>query len=261
MGIYNCADTLPAAIDSIIAQTYTNWELILCDDGSTDKTIEVAQNYVDKYPKQIKLLKNEENKGLNYTLNKCLKEAQGDYIARMDGDDISLPKRFEKEVAVLENNENISIVSASMILFDEDGEWGLTKVKKFPKETDFIYKTPFCHAPCLVKKEAYLAVEGYSEDKKLLRVEDYHLWIKMYVKGYIGMNIEEPLYKMRDDRNAQRRRKFKYRLNEAYVKAYAIKKLKLPWYKYIYCLKPIILGLIPEFVYKWLHRRRQSNNK
>lgn len=260
MGIYNCESTLAEAIDSILEQTYTNWELIMCEDGSKDNTFAVASEYRDKYPDKIKLIKNEKNMGLNYTLNRCLKEATGEYIARMDGDDISLKERFEKEVQAMEQDENISIVSTAMTLFDETGEWGVTKVKKQPQPKDLIYKTPFCHAPCLVKKQAFDAVDGYSVSKKLLRVEDYHLWVKMYEKGYRGINLEEPLYKMRDDRNAQYRRKFKYRLNEAYVKACAVKKLKLPFYKYIYCLKPILLGLCPGFIYKWLHRRKQNMN-
>lgn len=257
MGIYNCESTLGEAIDSLLNQTYINWELILCDDGSTDGTVSVAKSYQEKYPDKIKLLTNEKNMGLNFTLNKCLGEAKGEYIARMDGDDISLPERFQKEIDVLEKNKELSIVSTAMILFDEEGDWGKTTLKEIPAKKDFLLGTPFCHAPCLVKKEAYLAVGGYSVEKRLLRVEDYHLWIKMYEKGFRGINLQEALYKMRDDRNAQHRRKFRYRLNEAHVKAYAIKSLKLPFYSYVYCLKPIILGLLPGFIYKWLHRRKQ----
>ena len=84
MGIYNCASTLPEAIDSIIMQTYTDWELILCDDGSLDDTYAVAEEYRCKYPDKIILIKNDRNMGLNYTLNHCLQYVTGKYIARMD---------------------------------------------------------------------------------------------------------------------------------------------------------------------------------
>ena len=94
--------------------------------------------------------------------------------------------------------------------------------------------------------------------KRLLRVEDYHLWIKMYEKGYKGINIQEPLYLMRDDRYAQGRRKFKYRVNEAYVKAYAVKALGMKKKNYIYCLRPIIIGLLPKNVYRILHRNSNT---
>ena len=84
MGIYNCATTLPEAIDSIFAQTYSDWQLILCDDGSKDGTYVVAKAYQERLPDKIILLKNEENMGLNHTLNRCLQVAAGEYVARMD---------------------------------------------------------------------------------------------------------------------------------------------------------------------------------
>ena len=94
MGIYNCEGTLREAIDSILNQTYENWELILCDDGSSDGTFAVAKEYQARFPDRIILLRNEENRGLNFTLNRCFKASSGEWIARQDGDDISLPGRF-----------------------------------------------------------------------------------------------------------------------------------------------------------------------
>lgn len=259
MGIYNCEEYLEEALDCIVNQTYTNWEVIMCDDGSKDNTIAVAQKFVDKYPDKFRLLKNEQNMGLNYTLNKCLYEAKGDYIARMDGDDLCSPERFQKEIDVLENNSDIAIVSTEMDFFDENGIWGKTQHAEYPVNANFIKRTPFCHAPCMVRKEAYLAVEGYTVDKRLLRVEDYHLWVKMYAKGYKGYNIQECLYQMRDDRNAQARRSFKSRLNETHAHNIATKMLKLPLYTYVTNLLPVIKGLVPTFIYK--HIRRNLYNQ
>lgn len=258
MGIYNCEEYLEEALNCIVNQTYTNWEVIMCDDSSKDNTIAVAQKFVDNYPGKFRLLKNEQNMGLNFTLNKCLYEAKGEYIARMDGDDLCSPERFQKEIDVLENNPNIAIVSTDMEFFDENGVWGKTNAVNEPTKMTFIKEAPFCHAPCIVRKEAYLDVEGYTVDKKLLRVEDYHLWTKMYAKGYRGINIKESLYMMRDDRDAQSRRKFKYRLNSAYAHIIATKMLKLPIYTYCFCVIPIITGLIPGFIYKKLHRIKNS---
>lgn len=260
MGIYNCADTLRESLDCIVKQSYTNWEVIMCDDCSIDHTVDIAQEYVDRYPGKFVLLKNEINQGLNYTLNKCLKEAQGTYIARMDGDDLCDSERFRKEVEVLEKNPQIAIVSTDMFFFDEEGIWGRTHVRQFPTKSSFLKGTPFCHAACMVRREAYVRVGGYSVSKKLLRVEDYHLWVKMYENGYRGMNILEPLYAMRDNRDAQGRRKFKYRLNEAYVKGYAIQKLSINKINYIYCLVPILKGLMPSFIYRALHRNRSKEH-
>lgn len=261
MGIYNCADTLEEAIECILNQTIIEWELILCDDGSTDDTYSIAEKYVKKYPEKIFLLKNKRNRGLNYTLNRCLKHTRGEYIARMDGDDRCVPERFEKELEVLEREKDIAIVSSDMEYFDETGYWGRISHPIYPVKKDFVHGTPFCHAPCMVRREAYKKVKGYSESKWLLRVEDYHLWIKMYAAGYRGKNIHEPLYQMRDDRNAYARRKFRYRINEAYVKLLAVKMLQLPKWKAIYTVRPIIVGLMPNWLYDKLHKRNLKGSK
>ena len=256
MGIYNCADTLSEAIDSIINQTYTNWQLILCDDCSTDNTYNVAKSYQEKYPEKIVLVRNEVNSRLAFSLNHCLKYADGEFIARMDGDDISLPTRFEKQVDFLERHSEYAIVSSPMIYFDDNGDFrtgvgcGEPDVNNFPKGT------PFCHAPCMVRYEAYKAVSGYAVSKDRLRVEDWDLWVRMYEKGFKGYNLSEPLYKMRDDRNAYSRRKFKYRINESRVSASAVKKLKLSKINYIWVLRPIIAGLAPKFIYNLVHKRK-----
>ncbi len=261
MGIYNCADTLSEALESILAQTYDDWQMIMCDDGSTDDTYDVAKDYVNKFPDKFILIQNDKNRGLNYTLNHCLKYATGEFIARMDGDDISKPNRFAKEVEFLDSNHEYAIISCNMEFFDEFGSWGHNNMKKNPEKKDFLHGTPFCHAPSMTRKEAYDAVEGYTVDKKLLRVEDFHLWMKMYAKGYKGANLQDVLYSMRDNRDAFSRRKFKYRVNECRVIRRAIKEFKLPAKNNIYLLRPIIIGLLPSFVYKILHRSKMDTGK
>ena len=255
MGIYNCSATLSQAIESIIDQTFTEWKLIMCDDGSIDDTVIVAQNYADKYPDKIILIKNEKNMGLNYTLNHCLKYVDTEYVARMDGDDISLPQRLEKEYSFLESHPEYAIVSTPMIYFDENGDFKTGTNEGEPNVASFVRGTPFCHAPCMVRREAYTAVSGYAVSDKRLRVEDWDLWVRMYAKGYKGYVLGEPLYKMRDDRNAFARRKFKYRINESRVAAYAVKELNLSKINYIWIFRPIIAGIVPKFIYEFVHKR------
>lgn len=256
MGIYNCAATLPTAIDCILLQTVTDWELILCDDGSSDDTYEVARAYRDRYPDQIILVKNEKNMGLNYTLNHCLSHAKGEFIARMDGDDLCSPDRFEKELRALEQHPEMAVVSTEMTYFDETGTWGRCHANPLPQKKDFLYGTPFCHAPCMARRTAVCSVGGYTDDPKYLRVEDYDLWVKLYAAGYRGMNLQEPLYQMRDDRHAFARRKFQYRINEARVICKAVRVLKLPVWNYVRAAKPIVVGLMPKCVYTFMHKRR-----
>ncbi len=254
MGIYNCASTLVEALDSLYAQTCQDFEIILCEDGSKDNTYEVAEEYAATHP-NIVLLRNERNMGLNHTLNRCLEVARGEYIARMDGDDRSLPHRFEKEVEFLDSHPEYAIVSGPMNYFDENGIFRTGKGNGEVKPKDFVKGTPFCHAPCMVRREAYLAVGGYSVDKRLLRVEDYHLWLKMYAAGYKGYNLEYPIYEMRDDRNATVRRIWQSRMNEFYVRRLGFRMLNLPYYYKYYVLRPIIVGILPKFLYNKLHRR------
>lgn len=260
MGIYNCASTLSDAIESLLKQTYTNWELIMCDDGSTDDTYLVAKSYVTQYPDKIILINNEKNMGLNYTLNRCLECANGEYVARMDGDDISLPERFQIEIEFLDTHPEYAIVSTPMQYFDEKGVFMTGHSEGEPSIEQMVLRTPFSHAPCMVRREAYEAVHGYTVENKYLRVEDWQLWIKMYAAGFKGYRIPTVLYMMRDDRNAIARRKFKYRINEARVGCYAVKALKLAKWRYIFALRPIIVGLLPSKLYVNLHRRKQGNN-
>lgn len=258
MGIYNCASTLPEALDSLLAQTYQGFKVIMCDDGSTDNTYEVASKYADKYNNFI-LIKNDMNEGLNYTLNHCLDYADTELIARMDGDDISLPHRFEEEINFLDRHPDFSIVSGPMKYFDENGFFMEKHGKGEITKMDFILGSPFCHAPCMVRKKAYDAVSGYTVDKRLLRVEDYHLWFKMYAAGFKGFMLKNPVYAMRDDRNALTRRNWKNRKNEAYVRFIGYKMLKLPFWTFIFCLRPIILSLLPIGLYNYLHKHNNSN--
>lgn len=258
MGIYNCEATLAEAIRSIQNQTYENWELIICDDGSTDDSLRVAEEYAEK-DSRIIVIKNEKNEGLNYTLNHCLEHATGDYIARMDGDDISLPYRFERQVEFLGNNREFDIVSSPMIYFDDNGEWGRETAIEYPTGGDIVAGTPICHAPVMMRKECMDKVGGYTVDKRLLQAEDVNLWIKLYAAGYRCYNINEPLYCMRNDQNAFRRRKYRNYINSTYARLDGCKKLGLGPKYYISSLKPMIAGLIPACIRVRIRHRQYKS--
>lgn len=260
MGIYNCATTLEESIDSLLAQTYTDWELIMCDDGSTDDTYLIAKGYEEKW-ENIIVLKNPQNYGLAYTLNQCIKVSNGEYLARQDGDDRSLRERLEKEVAVLDNHPELDIVSTGIEFFDENGMWGKILSVENPLPIDLIQQTPFCHAACMVRRKSMLDVEGYNNSSKILRVEDYDLWFRMYANGSRGFNIQEVLYEVRDDRSAIKRREFKLRINEAYARFTGYRSLSLPLRSYSYVLRPLLIGIIPSNLYRLLRRRMYGREK
>ena len=117
MGIYNGTETMDEAIESICKQSYQDWELIICDDCSQDKTLEKAKIWENR-ESRIKVIKNVKNQGLAATLNHCLREASGEYIARMDDDDISYPNRFEKQVDFLDKNQEYDFVSSLVDCYD-----------------------------------------------------------------------------------------------------------------------------------------------
>lgn len=259
MGIYNCAPTLAEAIDSILAQTFGDWELILCDDGSTDGTLGIAEDYARRDPR-IRVIRNPRNLGLNHSLNHCLHVARGEFYARMDGDDISVPERLVKLVAAMDAHPEVALVSSWMTCFDEQGEWGVVRSKPTPTKEDFVRGTPFCHAPCIVRKSVMDQLGGYGTEPWLRRSQDYHLWFRLYAAGHRGINLQESLYRVRDGREAVSRRSFSVRLVESRIMRDGIRLLGLPAWKQLACLKPILTWMIPNWLYRLLRRHRRRAN-
>ncbi|MBU8683564.1 glycosyltransferase [Bacillus haynesii] len=259
MGVYNCEDTIAESIESILNQTYKNWELIICDDASTDGTYAVARRYADHYADKIKLIKNEKNQRLAASLNHCLQYAGGKYIARQDGDDISLPRRFEKQVAFLESQSHYHVVGSGMMAFDENGIRGVRMLPSSPGPRIMAKGTPFCHATIMMRAEVYKALDGYRVSRRTRRMEDIDLWLRFFEAGYTGYNLQEALYKVREDESAFKRRKLSYSIDNAFIVFAACRRLKLPLSDYIYIMKPIIRGLMPPFIMNKYHKRRLMN--
>lgn len=258
MGIYNCADTLPKAIDSILAQTYTDWELIMCDDCSTDSTYAVAESYQKQYPEKIVLIKNESNKKLAFTLNHCLEYAKGEYIARMDGDDISIPERLEKQINFLQANPEYQLVGTLMQRFNEDGLADIVGAKEEPDKYTIITQTPFNHATILTYKYVYDNLDNYTVAKRTERCEDYDLWFKFFAKGYKGYNLQEPLYLVKEDIGAIKRRTAKSRLQSLETTKIGYKMLGFPRRYYIKAaMKTYFKCLIPV----WLMNKYRKKQK
>ena len=256
MGIYNCANTLQEALDSLYAQTFQDFKIIMCDDGSIDNTYEVATQYAST-KNNIILIRNDRNYGLNYTLNRRLELADTELIARMDGDDISMPERFEVEIKFLDEHPEYGVVSTPCTYFDDKGIFREAHGRGEVNPKHFLRRSPVSHAPCMARTEVFKSVGGYTVDDRLLRVEDYNLWFKIYAAGYKLYQMPKSLYMMRDDRNAIRRRTWKNRYNEMYCKFTGYKMIGLPWYYRIYALEPIILYLLPNWFYSYLHRRKK----
>ncbi|MBQ4569111.1 MAG: glycosyltransferase [Ruminococcus sp.] len=258
MAVYNCAPTLREAIDSILNQTYTNWEFIICDDCSTDNTMEIVREYKAKFPDKFKIIQNEVNSKLSFSLNHCLKYAEGEFIARMDGDDISVPTRFETQVKYLREHPDVDLCSTLVQRFDENGLSDIIVKPEFPDRYTQRNHVAFNHATIMTYKYVYDKCGGYTVSKRTVRAQDYDLWFRFFYHEFKGVNLQEPLYLMREDKNAVKRRTFKVRFN-AYrttVKGFRLLRYPIKWY-----IKPtvtfIIKGLTPSFI-AYRHRQNQA---
>ncbi|MBL1056154.1 glycosyltransferase [Ligilactobacillus agilis] len=256
MGVYNCRNfsLLKQSIDSIINQTFEDWELIICDDGSTDGTYQELIRLATK-DSRIKIIHYEKNRGLAYALNECIKQSNGKYIARQDDDDISLPTRLEKEIEFLKHNVDIDMVGTNASVYNDEGVWGKYLVPHYPSINDFLWNNPFIHPTIMIRKDKLLGVTGYRVAKETRRCEDYDLFMRLYAKGYKGANLQEYLYKYRIENNSIKKRPMKYRIDEMIVRYKNYKNLKLGIRAYPYIVKPIILGLIPQSIFRIIRKK------
>ena len=258
MGVYNCKDKslLKNSVQSIINQTYTDWEFIICNDGSTDDTLNYLYE-IEKLDNRIKVVSYKENKGLSYALNYSLKMASGEYIARQDDDDVSKPERLKKQVRFLDENREYAIVGTCADVFDNNGIWGEYTVPEKPQKGDFLWNSPFMHPTTMMRKAELLSGGGYREAKETRRCEDYDLFMNLYAKGYRGYNIQEKLYYyriVRDEKN--KHRPMKYRVDEMIVRFRGYKNMRMLLRGMPYVLKPVIIGLIPQSILKQIKRSR-----
>jgi glycosyltransferase EpsE len=252
MGIYNCEKTLGDTLASILKQTYENWELILCNDGSSDNTYEIAKEYAAK-DERILVICNPENAGLARSLNYCLEHAEGEYIMRHDGDDLMAADRIERQVDYMDSN-HCDVCGSGAFVFDDSGIWGLRVPIERPKKNCMVMGTPFIHPSVIIKKSVLISVGGYSDNEfTRQRLEDYDLWIKLFEKNYIFHNIDEPLIYLRIDKNSYRRKKRKYRLTEIRMRLNACKRLNIPFMRRVFALKPLAMLMIPSAVLQKRH--------
>ncbi|MFJ5964515.1 glycosyltransferase [Bacillus sp. NPDC093026] len=256
MGVYNCQDTVEESIESIIYQTYQNWELIICDDASTDGTYEKVLPFTKRDPERIRLIQNKENQKLATSLNRCLAEAKGEWIARQDGDDLSVSTRLEKQVRFLATNPDYDVVGTAMTVFDESGTKGVRALASEPDRKVLARGTPFCHATIMMKASAYNTLNGYRSVKTTRRMEDIDLWIRFFAAGMKGFNLQEPLYLVREDEAAFKRRKFRYSIDHAWLVLKACWILKLAPLDYMYVLKPIVRSCLSPTIMRFYHHRK-----
>lgn len=240
---------LENSIKSILNQTYSDFEFIICNDSSEDDTLK-RLNIFCKSDERIKIINNETSNGLAYALNLCLDECQGEYIARMDVDDISYPNRLEKQIEFLNDNPNIDFCSSNIDLFDgKNITLKNRKYKEFPSKKDLIKSNPFVHPATFFRKHMIKTLGGYNISKETRRAEDYDLFFRAYEAGYRGANIQEPLlrYKLTKS-DIKKKWTFQSRIELIQVKKKGARLLGIKGVLYLYVYKPLILLLIPSSI-------------
>lgn len=248
MGVYNCKNfnLLYKSVDSIIHQTFSDWEFIICNDGSTNETYDELKK-IRELDSRIRIISYDENRGLSFALNVCMKEAEGKFIARQDDDDISKPERLLKQIEFLEKHPQYDIVGTNAVIFDNSGIWGEYITPEKPMKDDFLWNSPFIHPSVMIKVNSLKKVECYRVARETRRCEDYDLFMRMYAMGYKGYNLQEKLYcyRMVND-SKQKYRPMKYRIDEMIVRFKGYRKLKILKKGLIYIFKPMLLGLMPQ---------------
>ena len=198
MGCYNSEAFIREAIDSILSQTLKDFEFIIIDDGSTDKTVEVVKSYNDS---RIHLIQNQTNRGLGYSLYTGVKMSRGKYIARMDADDISLPYRLERQVDFLSTNPDYLIVGSACAPFSGKNDIRISK-RIISKEKSMsairsvvLFGVPFVH-PSVMMNAAIMKRDRINYNSNFRKAQDYELWSRV-VWDYKSTNLSEVLLKYR----------------------------------------------------------------
>jgi glycosyltransferase EpsE len=254
MGVHNGKRTIGTALESIRSQTFTDWECIVCDDGSTDGTWENLIDSTATDPR-FKLLRNSTNRGLAATLNRCIDAATGDLLARHDADDTSEAQRLQEQVDYLAANGEVTVVGTYAALVDDLGRtWGELRHALTPEKFDWLKRNCVVHPSVVMRKSAIVAEGKYDEDA--VRLEDWDLWLRLVSRGHKIVTLPKRLYNLHWDRSDYSRRKFKYRLGEMCLVLRGLKLLRAPSYYYGYVLKSLLAGLAPSGLL-YLHHVRK----
>ena len=201
MPAFNTEAYLSAAVESILGQTLSDFEFIIVDDGSTDATWNIAESYAIK-DQRIRLARNESNQGMAYSLNRGLSLARGRFVARMDADDISIPRRLELQVAFLDLHPEVGVLGAAVQVVGPDGS--RKEIVRFPKDHGVLrwiqcFHTPLPHPTVMMRRQIVAKVAGYRSDYE--PADDRDLWQRISSITRIA-NLDDVLLLYRKHRSS-----------------------------------------------------------
>jgi GT2 family glycosyltransferase len=216
LAVHDGAPFVRHALESVLAQTFADFELLVVDDASADNTVEIVQSLADS---RVRLLRNERNLGQVSSLNRGLREARGQYVARMDADDICHRERLAQQVAVLDAHPRIGVVGSWLELIDERGRRVGRLNERLEDYVSYVYATLImrvyiAHSAATYRREAVLALGGYDEATG--PSEDKDLWRRLLLNRWDARNVPAPLvaYRLHDKQLSQVRSAFQRRVDE-----------------------------------------------
>lgn len=257
MSAYNAEKTVRRAAESILCGSYQDLELIIADDGSSDKTYKILQQISATDPRCI-CFQNKTNKGLAFSLNKCLDFAHGEFIARMDADDYSLPDRLQVQSDYLTRHKEVGFVGSAAYLIHNNTIYGIRRFPSSPSSSDIIRRNPFIHPSILFRRECFKKTDGYKDTPFTWRCEDYDLFFHLYSKGIKGHNLPQPLLLYEESPHDTSKHTIRSRINEFCVRFCGSLKLKKTL-GLLFAFKSLIAVFIPKKLYLKLKYNRKEN--
>lgn len=259
MGTYNPSESIFPAVKSILTQTYSNFEFIICDDGTNDSESLKRLVKVESMDPRIIVIFSVTNNGLADALNRCILRSKSELLIRMDDDDVSHPDRIKELVKKSEEFPNVSVIGTWSSIMESDGNiWGQNHPPLVPTLVDAFKGNAFIHSSVLLRKESIKKVGLYRTSSKVDRLEDYDLWIRLYMNGKSGINIGKELYTYNEDYSSLVKRSMKFRLREFKLKLYYLIHLKLFKIGTIFVFKPLILIFVPNYIYKSIRAHKMK---
>ena len=259
MSVYNGLPYLSEAIDSILAQTYQDFEFLIIDDKSTDGSTEILDQYA-KRDQRIRIIQNEQNRGLGYSLAVGVEMANTPWIARMDADDIAKRDRLEKQMNYIEQHPKVDILGTYALDINDKGN--ILRERKVPTSHDeisqLIWTNPLIHPTVLFRRSAILKIGSYYCKSRKRIPEDYQLWFRACAAGLRFANLPEPLLYYRFSEQNFVRNNLPFLLAHVLIGWQGCWRVKASPLAYIGVTKPLLMGLLPMrlryFVYRWLQR-------
>lgn len=254
MSVYNGAKYLREAVDSILSQSFLDFEFVIIDDCSNDNSPAILKEYSEQ-DSRVRVITNEFNLGLTKNLNKAVREARGEYLARFDCDDVSLPDRFKEQVEFLDKNKNCGMVGLWADVIDGNGKY--LRTIKYPIANDELKKdlikyNPFFHPGIMMRKEALVNIGLYNESWRF--AQDYEMYFRM-AKKYEVANIPKILLKYRETGGSITGKKNKQQV-ELVLKAKlnAIKSGQYSKSSYVHLWKPYLSWILPVGVRRFVKK-------